>query len=167
MNMKLFFIIISLSYTLLLSYEISIDSFSSKKVQEKKEKKHIFKRDSTKEVVLDSSSYLMWQDNLSVKTLKRGLKDAKEYCYKLKLSNYTDWRLPSIEELKSIADITTKSPAINKAFKNVKSDFYISASPRLSDIDTIMYMDFKNGHKYEASRRGKGYVRCVRVDKKR
>ena len=91
--------------------------------------------------------------------------DAKNYCYKLTLATYTNWRLPSIEELEMIADISRSSPAINKEFKNVKSDFYISASPPLSDIDTIFYMDFKNGHKYEASRRGRGYVRCVRVNK--
>ena len=164
MKLKLIYLTLFLSYTTLFSYEITIDS-PSPVAKEKVKKKHTFKRDNVKEIVIDTNSKLMWQDDTSAKTVKKGLMDAKNYCYKLTLATYTNWRLPSIEELEMIADITRSSPAINKEFKNVKSDFYISASPRLSDIDTILYMDFKNGHKYEASRRGKGYVRCVRVNK--
>ena len=164
MYTKLFQLILLLSYTALGSYEITIDT-PSKIVKQKIEKKHIFKRDNVKEVVIDTDSRLIWQDDISSKTVRKGLADAKNHCYKLTLATYTNWRLPSIEELELITDPTHSAPAINKEFKNVKSDFYISASPRLSDIDTILYMDFSNGHKYEASRRGKGYVRCVRVNK--
>lgn len=164
MHTKLFQLIVLLSYTALGSYEITIDT-PSNIVKQKIEKKHIFKRDNVKEVVIDTDSRLIWQDDISSKTVRKSLMDAKNYCYKLTLANFTNWRLPSIEELEMIADISRSSPAINKEFKNVKSDFHISSSPRLSDIDTILYMDFNNGHKYEASRRGKGYVRCVRVNK--
>lgn len=163
MSTNLFLVVLILSYTALSSYEITIDS-PSKIAEEKVKEKHIFKRDDAKEVVTDTQSIFMWQDDVDVKTIKKGLADAKNYCYKLTLGNFTNWRLPSIEELEMIADIT-RSPAINKEFKNVKLDYYISASPRLSDIDTIFYMDFNQGHKYEASRRGKGYIRCVRVNK--
>lgn len=166
MKSKLLQLILLLSYTTLFSYEITIDS-PSKISKEKVLQKHVFKRDDAKEIVIDTDSKLVWQDDVSAKIVKKGLMQAKNYCYKLIHANFTNWRLPSIEELETIADITLSSPAINKNFKNVKSDFYISASPRLSDIDTILYMDFKGGHRYEASRKGRGYVRCVRVDKKK
>ena len=166
MRFKLLYLTLFLSYTTLFSYEITIDAPSTN-MKEKAKKIHTFKRDNAKEIVIDADSKLVWQDDTEAKSIKKGLVDAKNYCYKLTLATYTNWRLPSIEELEMIADITHSNPAINKEFKNIKSDFYISASPRLSDIDTILYMDFSNGHKYEASRRGRGYVRCVRVNKEK
>jgi len=165
MLFKLFLSLLFISLSLL-AHDISIDS-KAKYAKEKVKKMHEFVRDDTKSVVIDKNSIFMWQDDKSVKVVKKSLMDAKAYCYKLILGGFTNWRLPSIEELETIADSTKKSPAINENFKNTISDYYISASPRLSDIDTILYMDFSLGHRYEASRRGRGYIRCVRVTKKK
>ena len=164
--LKLLALLVMLSYTSLLAYEISIDS-SSDIAEERADRKYTFKRDAQKKVVIDIESKLMWQDDSFAKSVKKSLVDAKQYCYNLTLASFTNWRLPSIKELQSIADISHSNPAIHKEFKNVISDYYISASPRLSDIDTILYMDFNQGHKYKGSRRGRGYIRCVRVHKQK
>ena len=70
---------------------------------------------------------LQWQDdysdnNGSVK--KATWKEAKTYCENLTLGGYSDWRLPSEEELKSIVDYGRYKPAIDPIFQNVVSSGY-------------------------------------------
>ncbi|VAW44609.1 hypothetical protein MNBD_GAMMA04-2346 [hydrothermal vent metagenome] len=45
-------------------------------------------------------------------------------------SNYTDWRLPNVKELKSITELKCFSPAINETvFPSTASSWYWSSSP--------------------------------------
>ncbi len=153
-------LIFLLSDVFLMAHEISLDSTLD--VSPKGQLKHTFKRDDLKNIVIDLNLKYMWQDNIDAKQIRKGLNDAKDYCHKLTLGNFIDWRLPTIEELETIIDHSNLTSVVNSQFKNVKSDYYISASPLLSDIDTISYMDFSQGIKYDGNRKGKAYVRCVR-----
>ncbi len=74
-----------------------------------------------------SESKLMWvdrQDHRSIGTWTEVL----EYCEKLNLAGYSDWRLPNINELLSIADFRENIFSINSAFKNSKSKHYWSST---------------------------------------
>jgi len=78
-----------------------------------------FVRDNSKEVVVDKSTNLMWQDDNDVKSITKTWVEAINYCENLTLGGYTDWRLPNINELKSIVDYTKAEPAISSEFSNV------------------------------------------------
>ncbi len=149
--------------TTLFSYEISLGKPSSKhkKVHEAKLEIALI-RDNSKELVIDKSTGLMWQDSIETKTLRKNRKDAKQYCRRLIFAGYDDWYLPRLKELKSIVDEKKFNPAIRSGFKNIKSSHYWTSSPNLSDIITAINIDFKSGQSYKNTREGKGYVRCVR-----
>jgi hypothetical protein len=66
---------------------------------------------SSKDTWRDSSTGLMWQ--VPIDSKKYNWSDAKRYCRDLTLGGYSDWRLPSRDELKSIMR--------KKSYSNAKS----------------------------------------------
>jgi hypothetical protein len=70
--------------------------------------------------IFDTRTKLVWQQSSSSKQYT--WKDAHKYCEKLNLAGYNDWRLPTIEELKTLIEKKHK-PTICPAFK-CKSDWY-------------------------------------------
>ena len=61
-----------------------------------------FVRDDVLQAVKDTSSELLWQDDAAVKTTQKVWSDAVSYCQNLRLDDYSDWRLPTLDELRSI-----------------------------------------------------------------
>ena len=150
--------------TTLFSYEIRLDKPSKipEKIQEPKLDIALV-RDDSKELVIDKSAGLMWQDNIDTKTIKKNRKDAKHYCRRLVFGGYDDWYLPTIKELRSIVDKRKYDPAIRDGFKNIKSYHYWSSSPNISSNTlNVLNIDFKNGQTYKTNRKGRCHVRCVR-----
>ncbi|ETR72346.1 MAG: hypothetical protein OMM_07560, partial [Candidatus Magnetoglobus multicellularis str. Araruama] len=76
--------------------------------------------------VTDSCTGLMWQQDPAANTMN--WQNAIKYCETLSLSDYTDWRLPTIKELKSIIDYSKYHPALNSDFFNGKIYSYWSST---------------------------------------
>ncbi len=96
-----------------------------------------YTRNDTKEIVTDNITGLMWQDNADAQAIKNTWNGAKAYCANLTLGGYSDWRLPSIEELEGIVDFGHSHPTIDPVFQNVApepifpfehSDYYWSST---------------------------------------
>lgn len=122
-------------------------------------------RDNDKNVVICDESKLgklMWQDDERV--FIGDWKQAKERCERLNFAGYSDWRLPRIDELISITDKTKFSPAINSAFKYVKSDFYWSSTKFADGSSRAWFVHFKNGYADWSGISDRLFVRCVRDD---
>ena len=78
--------------------------------------------------VRDSTSDLIW----SVEEVKKPLtwKKSIEWAKKLTVAGFTDWRLPTVEELFLLADRTRHSPAIDTTFfPGCTSDWYWTSTP--------------------------------------
>jgi hypothetical protein len=122
-------------------------------------------RDDAKEVVLDSRTLLMWQDNNDSKTVTKIWQDAMDYCENLTLASYDDWRLPNYNELFMLADRSTSAPAISREFKNVTSNrYWTSTTDAVSDGDAWI-VEFIYGTSTNNNITHKGYayyIRCVR-----
>ena len=112
-------------------------------------------------VVVDKRTNLMWQDNSEVKTVQRDWSGAKSYCTNLHLKGYSDWFLPTHEELLSITDKSKYNPAIKKEFKNVISSNYWSFSPNVSYSKYAWGVHFKSGNSYNENKTDSYYVRCA------
>jgi hypothetical protein len=121
-----------------------------------------YSRDDTKEVVVDNVTQLMWQDNADANTITKGWTDAVAYCEDLTLGGYSDWRLPSIEELRSIIDIGRYDPAINPVFQNVVSHGYWSSSTFVGGTSGAWGVGFGYGDDYWGGKSHSLYVCCVR-----
>jgi hypothetical protein len=67
--------------------------------------------------VTDVFTGLMWQQDPSTSSWSVTWEEALAYCEGLKnLGGYSDWRLPTINELRSLADYSRYSPAINTTY---------------------------------------------------
>jgi len=138
----------------LFSYEIVVDKTSSAPR---------FERDNAKEVVIDTKTKLMWQDDASVKSVERDFSGAKRYCKNLNFTGHSDWFLPSISQLETLVDTTKYEPAIQDGFKNIISSNYWSSSPSVSLSISAWGVDFKYGYSYDGNKANEYYVRCARA----
>ena len=123
------------------------------------------------DVIVDKSLNLMWQDDKEGAQNKLFLKDAINYCKKLDLKSFSNWRLPTYEELLSIGDYEVYKPSVNPKFKNNASGHYWSiVYKRVAYGDEwkaindyyVKRIYFSDGFSYDNDRTGKAYVRCVR-----
>jgi len=125
-------------------------------------------RDNAKETVYDPTTKLMWQDNSEVKSNARDWRSAIEYCNTLSFGGYNDWRLPDINELRSIVDFTKSSPAIKSGIINVSSySRYLSSSLHAAwKFGAPWLVHFGYGGDDTSSNNGYDpLVRCVRDSK--
>lgn len=120
-----------------------------------------FKYDSNGTVTYNDTK-LMWQRD------EGGSMDwdsAMAYCEKLSLAGYNDWRLPDIEELKSIIEVG-KSPAIDKTnFPGAHESYWSSTTDADYPMNARSWV-FVNGVSPNFPKRGSDYVRCVRDGKR-
>jgi len=112
-------------------------------------------------IVTDSVTELQWQDDVTPSTTWQA---AITYCENLTLDSYDDWRLPNLNELKSLVDRTTYDPAIQSAFQNVVSSGYWSSTAHADGIPYVWGVDFNDGSDYwDIYELNSHYVRCVRL----
>jgi hypothetical protein len=113
--------------------------------------------------VLDTTTGLMW----TVKEQKaKNHADAVSKAEKMKAASYvTGWRLPTVEELFSLADRSRRNPAINTDFfPDCESDWYWSSTPWAgSPADYAWLVYFGSGYTYYFHHGYNGFVRAVRA----
>ena len=79
------------------------------------------------------------------------------------LCGFTDWRVPDIEELRSIVDYSRTNPSIDiNYFPNTGSDWYWSASPDAYGSSYAWRLGFGVGYDYYGNRGSSNHVRLVR-----
>ena len=69
--------------------------------------------------VLDESTGLMWQQTDD--SVQRNWEDSCQVCQGLELAGYDDWRVPRVDELRTIVEYDQSLPAIDSVFLAVKT----------------------------------------------
>lgn len=121
-----------------------------------------FIRDDDMEVVIDTSTKLMWQDDSNASSVIRNWSDAITHCENMTLAGYSDWHLPNLNELYMLADRSIYSPSLSSAFNNVVSSNYWSSTTYASDTTNAWGVHFNRGNDYCVTKALSYYVRCVR-----
>lgn len=119
-----------------------------------------FVRDANTKIVSDSTTKLEWQDDAigKVKTWQSAI----DGCENLTLDG-NGWRLPNINELKSIIDKGRVNPAIVNAFTQTETTYYYwSSTPYEGYEDGAWVVDFYDGSARSNYKGTTLYVRCVR-----
>lgn len=119
-------------------------------------------RSNTQEVVYDTKTKLLWQDNSEVKNLKDNWDNSTTYCTNLNHAGLIDWRLPNNKELMGIVD-SSYEPTINQEFKNCNKYDYWSSTENVNSTDKVWTTYFFSGSSNNSSdKKSMNYVRCVR-----
>lgn len=111
--------------------------------------------------VTDSAANLMWQQGESSPILGS---NAAGTCTSLRLAGYSDWRLPTANELMSIVN-TGFSPTIDTTyFPNATTNKYWTADLDPAISGNAICVGFGSGHTVSTSLSEAWYVRCVRTE---
>ena len=116
--------------------------------------------------VIDDKNKLMWQDTRDNTRILLTQDHAIEYCEKLNLNGFSDWKLPTVSNYETIVDKRRVQAQlmINRAFKYVKrDDYWASDRTWIRNFGEYgYYIFFKSGTIYYQNRTYPKYVRCVR-----
>ena len=116
---------------------------------------------SAKDVIYDTTTSLLWQDAKANKELAVTYKEAEDYCSKLVIDKYEDFRLPTLNELQSIIDYNNYKPAILRGFVNAANETYWSSTTFADDNREVWTINFKKGERSVKAKHYDRYVRCV------
>lgn len=84
-------------------------------------------------------------------------------CASLTLAGFSDWTLPSIEQLQLVIDRTRYRPAINTDyFRNIQSDWYWTSSEFAGSSASAWFVYFFSGNVYGLHRSLSGFALAVR-----
>ena len=121
-----------------------------------------FIRDDKKEIVIDTSTNLMWQDNNDSKIITKKWSDAIVYCENLNVGGYGDWHLPNINELFKLEDMSKYDPSVNSVFKNIGSFSYWSSTTVPGNSNGAYTAEFLHSRIVAYLKTSSYYVSCVR-----
>ncbi len=110
---------------------------------------------TTKGVTLDTDTKLMWQDDADTSTVQKDWQGAKDYCSKLSLGGYHDWRLPDRTTLKALS-------SKKDSLQNVASSYYWSSTPFAGNSNASWVVGFNNGSENYYDKYDNDNFRCVR-----
>jgi len=116
---------------------------------------------NSKNTVKDNFTGLIWQKNDDGKKRKHFY--AVDYCNKLVLDGFDDWRLPTYKELYYLADRTKKNPSIDTGYFDARADDWYWSSTKTSwDQENAWGIRFFNGYGNDHALTYGNYARCVR-----
>ncbi len=126
--------------------------------------------DNGNQTVTDTSTGLMWEKdtardeggNYDLMTWQEAL----VYCKGLPLAGYSDWRLPTVKEFRSIANYATFNPSVNLTFfPNTLTSNYWSSTTYPYYPNDAWYKHFHYGYEDHHHKSSTHYVRAVRGGK--
>jgi len=121
------------------------------------------KRDNSRDQVIDETAQLVWMDNIDVVRVQMSHKKAVPYCENLSYAGKSTWRIPTLDEFKTIVDKNNEKTYINEAFKyNVPTGYWALKAHIRTFWFYADYMNFVSGTGYYDNRNKDKFVRCVR-----
>jgi len=114
------------------------------------------------DIVSDGVTGLMWQDDNPTVSSPISGNSAEAYCSALSLGGFTDWRLPLVDELLSIAQRDQYAMAVDETYFRTIGNFRQLWSGTVIDTDERRLVDFYFGDESSVASAQSYPVRCVR-----
>lgn len=109
-------------------------------------------------LINDNNINLMWTKQYAIDKTWR---EARNYCTRLIYAGYGDWRLPTLDEMKTLIDKNYAKPATT--FPDMPSiSFWTNDSFILLRKVMVWNVDFTEGYILEKNKNHTSAVRCVR-----
>ena len=109
----------------------------------------------------DAKSGLMWSAQ-DVSTKRLTWAEAKKACEEYRGAGFSDWRLPTIDELETLRDRTRHDPAADPEL-GLQSAYYWSSTPLASSPSVVAWgVNFGSGYSLWIYQGGGAFVRAVR-----
>lgn len=123
-----------------------------------------YTRDNSNGVVTDNVTGLMWQDNAAAASQTGTWSEADNYCsaLDLPLGIYSDWRLPTIDELTFIVDRRKSTKTIHSSFQNVTTTHYWTSTVDAANSSNKWVIRFDTARDGTLDITNTRNVRCVR-----
>lgn len=114
------------------------------------------------EAVLDKETGLVWAR--ATPAPQMDWMSAMLHCQNLNIGGRKGWRLPTVEELASLVDVTRSNPTlpVGHPFLNVPSSYYWSSTTCADNSVYAWYVGFYNGYVGYLVKSSNLYVRAVR-----
>ena len=116
---------------------------------------------TAKDVILDTTTSLIWQDTPINEDGLVTYKEARNYCKFLSIGKYHDFRLPTMYELQTLVDYNNYDPAILNGFKHVSSTTYWTSTVFADDAEEFWTVDFEKGSRSVKAKYYDRHFRCV------
>jgi len=120
-----------------------------------------FVRDNKQGIVLDKKNRKFYYD--AKVSPKLSWNEAMQYCKKMDYLNYTKWRVPTKEEMRSLFELSRRDITIKHAFKHVEPEIYWSSTKDRGN--EAWYFDFDLGRFWVDDMAKKYHVFCVGEEK--
>lgn len=106
----------------------------------------------------DLSTHLMWEPPAS--HLHASWYEGREYAQSLRVASYSDWRLPTIEELETMARVATR--VAKEELPGLWRYSFWSSSHDTGKEEHAYQYNFDDGCSVSTPKNGVCHVRCVR-----
>ncbi len=116
--------------------------------------------DLNRTVIKDMTQELSWY--VGENPVKQSYANAESFCRDLRSGKSSGWRLPTIEELVMLSNKGKTAPAVDKIFKNIKSDYYWSQTPYAAKEGYRWVLYFFDGGDYYREDTDNHYAICVK-----
>lgn len=116
---------------------------------------------SNDNIYFDSKTKLVWQDMKENNTLKLTWHEAKDYCKSLEIGQYTNFKLASLEQYRTLVNPSKINPAITENIRFSKSSSYWTNSENNNDKSKAWEVYFFSGFEYYREKSNKNLFRCV------
>jgi hypothetical protein len=114
----------------------------------------------SRNLVKDNFTNLVWTKNSSPNSMNWN--SAKRYCQNLSVDGYSDFRLPTIEELYYLSDRSKREPAVDTKYFNIKSRWHWSDNIIKSYDSRSWVVYFSSGNGSWDNQTSSYFAVCVR-----
>ncbi len=128
-----------------------------------------FIRNNSDQVIIDTSTQIIWLDTDVINTAKdwnTSINNCENLSLTINNTTLNNWRIPTINELRTILDYSLSSPAFDTTYfnrdpSNGNERVYFSSTTLTNETSYAICIDFHHGIIESCEKAQSKYYRCI------